>query len=114
MSSLSVILPYLYDPDVLMHILIVLLSLIVFAISVLAFSKKRNTRYLLLSIAFFFLTVSQSVTLIETLFFSGALLMIPLVDIHITHLFDFLMLLNFGLALARNWDGVRRGLPRIE
>lgn len=104
---------FLYAPDDLLHILIVVLSILVLAISFLALSKRRNRRYLLLCVAFFFLALSQVVTLAETLFLSGALLTIPVVSIHVSHLFDFLMLLTFGLALVRDWDQGGRGVPHI-
>lgn len=104
MSGSLALLSFLFDTDDLMHVLIVLLSIVVFTISVFAFWQKRSRRYLLLSVAFFFLALSQIFTLGEVLFYSGALITIPFVGIHLTHLFDFFMLLMFGLALLRNWD----------
>jgi len=88
----------------------------IFGISLLALFRKRSVRYLLLSIAFLFLTTSQIATFVEALFLSGNLLTIPFVDIHLSHLFDAVALLAFGLALFKNWDQqtVRRRIPNIE
>jgi hypothetical protein len=104
MSGALALLAFLSNTDDLMHVLIVLLSIVVLTISVTAFWQKRNARYLMLFVAFFFLALSQIFTLGEVLFYSGALITIPFVGIHLTHLFDFLMLVTFGLALLRNWD----------
>ncbi len=82
------------------HVALLVMSVVVFATSVLAYTKKRNRRYLLLTLAFASLTVSQSVDLVETFFTSSQLIIIPLVEIHLSHLFDFLMLTCFGLALV--------------
>ena len=114
MTNPLFLLSFLYYPDDLVHVLIVVLSIVVLGISLLAFMQKRNKKYLLLTLAFFFLAISQVLTLFETLFLSGALIMIPIVDIHITHLFDFLMLLTFGMALVRNWDQGEMKVLHIE
>jgi hypothetical protein len=82
------------------HVALVEMCLIVLAVSVVAYSKRRNRRYFLLTLAFAFLTLSQSVDLIETLFMSSQLIIIPVVQIHLSHFFDFLMLTSFGLALV--------------
>ncbi|MGI0080703.1 MAG: hypothetical protein ACRECH_13910, partial [Nitrososphaerales archaeon] len=84
------------------------------SISILAFLQKRNAKYLLLALAFSFLAISEVLTLVETLFLSGSLITIPVVGIHITHLFDFFMLLTFGMALVRNWDQGERKVLHIE
>jgi uncharacterized membrane protein YoaK (UPF0700 family) len=81
------------------HVALVVMCLIVLAVSVLAYVKKRNRRYLLLTLAFAFLTLSQSVDLVETFSTSSQLVIIPIIEIHLSHLFDFLMLTSFGLAL---------------
>jgi hypothetical protein len=92
-----------YDfTDELIHVLIVIMSLIVVGISLLAYLRRRTSRYLFLFLAFAFITLSQTVTAIETFYLSNQLILIPYSGLHITHLFDFATLLSFGLALLRS------------
>ena len=81
------------------HIALVSLSAIVFVVSILAYVKRRNHRYLFLTVAFGFLALGQSVDLVETVFMSNQLIEIPIVQIHLSHMFEFLMLFSFCLAL---------------
>ena len=91
-------------PDDIVHVLIVGLSIAVLIISILAYKRKRQTRYLLLPFAFLFLFISQFITLLESLFYSDDLLVIPYIGVHIAHLFDLFTLVAFGLALFKRWD----------
>lgn len=88
-----------FDPDSVMHLLTVSLSIAVFVISVRVLQKRPTNRYIMLSVAFFFLLLSQLEEFIEALFYSGNQLMIPYTDLHVSHLLDFLMLVSFVLAL---------------
>jgi hypothetical protein len=93
--------------DGLVHVLLVAFSGLVLTISLLAYGSRRDTRYMFLSLAFTFLTLSQIVELVETLFLSNELIFIPLTGIHLSHFLDFLMLSSFGLALmVRNGDSL--------
>ena len=83
------------------HVFLVGLSTAILAVSILAYLRKRNSRYLLLSLAFTFLSLSQTVDLVETLFMSSQLIVLPIIEVHLSHFFDFLMLSSFGLALTR-------------
>lgn len=85
--------------DGLVHIMLVAFSGLVLIISLSAYASRRDTRYMFLSLAFAFLTLSQIVELVETLFLSNELVFIPLTGIHLSHFLDFLMLSSFGLAL---------------
>jgi hypothetical protein len=91
-------LSYTFDDDVL-HVLIVAMSFLVLVISALAYVRRPSRRYLFLLIAFVFLALSQSETLIETIFLSNALVIVPVLNVHLSHLFDFFMVFSFGLAL---------------
>jgi hypothetical protein len=99
--------------DGLMHVSLVVLSVTILLIALFAYSKKRNARYLFLSIAFFFLTLSQIVNLFES-FFSNKFIIIAPLGLHLSHLLDLLMLTSFGLALVRNWGGNRQGKNPLE
>jgi hypothetical protein len=103
----------LLSPDDVVHISVVALSLTVLSIAFLAYERKRNTRFLLLSFAFLFIAIGQIITLVETFFLAGALLMIPIVGIHLTHIFDFFTLLTFGLALVKDWSQRRPEVIKI-
>jgi hypothetical protein len=87
--------------DDMVHVFLVGLSTAILAVSILAYLRKRNSRYLLLSVAFTFLTLSQTVDLVETLFMSSQLIVLPIIEVHLSHFFEFLMLSSFGLALTR-------------
>ena len=89
----------MFSTDAVVHALLVAFSGLVLLISLLAYASRRDTRYMLLSLAFTFLTLSQIVELIETLFLSNQLVYIPLTGIHLSHFLDFLMLSSFSLAL---------------
>jgi len=89
----------MFTTDAVVHVLLVAFSGLVLVISLFAYATRRDTRYLLLSIAFTFLFLSQLVELIETIFLSNQLVYIPLTGIHLSHFLDFLMLSSFSLAL---------------
>ena len=89
----------MFSTDAVVHAVLVAFSALVLLISLLAYASRRDTRYMFLSLAFTFLTLSQVVELIETLFLSNQLVFIPLTGIHLSHFLDFLMLSSFSLAL---------------
>src|SRR5579864_2447116 len=88
-----------FSTDAVIHVLLVAFSFLVLSISILAYIERRSTRYLFLTLAFTFLTLSQFVELVETLFLSSQLILIPSTGIHLSHFFDFLMLSSFSFAL---------------
>ncbi len=91
------------DPsDEIMHILIVILSFTLVLIASLAYLRRRNRRYLFLTLAFVFLFASQFVTMLEVAVYSNYLMIIPSIGLHLSHLFDLLMLLSFAAALMRD------------
>src|SRR6267378_4019726 len=85
--------------DALVHVLLVAFSALVLLISLLAYAGRRDSRYLSLSLAFAFLALSRVVELVETIFLSNQLVLIPLTGIHLSHFLDFLMLSSFSMAL---------------
>jgi len=89
----------MFGTDAVVHVLLVAFAAAVLLISLLAYATRRDTRYMLLSIAFTFLSLSQVVELTETIFLSNQLIYIPLTGIHLSHFLDFLMLSSFSLAL---------------
>lgn len=91
--------------DDVIHFLLVAFSGLVLLISLSALSERRTIRYLFLSLAFTFLMLSQIVELVETLFFSNQLILIPVTGIHLSHFLDFLMLSSLSLALLSKSEG---------
>jgi hypothetical protein len=86
--------------DAVMHVLIVALSVVVLTVSLLAYNRRRTRRYLFLSAGFFFIFMSQLATLLEVAFLSNALLIIPSIGLHLSHVFDLLTLIFFLLGLS--------------
>src|SRR5271166_725749 len=86
--------------DAVMHILIVTLAVVVLVVSLLAYNRRRSRRYLFLSAGFFFIFMSQLATLLEVAFLSNALIIIPSIGLHLSHVFDFLTLIFFLLAIS--------------
>jgi hypothetical protein len=98
--------------DAIIHVLLVAFSALVFAISILARAEKRGRRHLLLTLAFGFLFLSQVVELVETLYLSNQLILIPFTEVHLSHFLDFLMLSSFSIALLiRNGNHFDRNEP---
>jgi hypothetical protein len=89
----------MFSTDSIVHVLLVAFSFLVLIISILAYAERRGKRYLFLSLAFTFLAFSQIVELVESLFLSNQLILIPSTEIHLSHFLDFLMLSSFSVAL---------------
>lgn len=94
----------------LIHTVLVVSSLILVALAGRAYLRRDDSRYLFLLFAFIFLGLSQVVTLFEALTFSGPVFL-PFLELHLSHLLDFLMLLSFTLSLTRN---IETGYERTE
>ena|SRR5579871_4474200 len=86
--------------ETILHVSIVALAITVLTVSVLAYFRRKTRRYLLLSIGFFFLFLSQLSSLLEVVFLSNALIIIPSIGLHLSHVFDFLTLIFFMLAMT--------------
>ncbi len=86
--------------DAMLHFAIVALAITVLVVSLLAYQRRHSRRYLLLSVGFSFLFLSQFSTLLEVLFLSNTLIIIPSIGLHLSHVFDFLTLIFFLLAIT--------------
>ena len=86
--------------EAILHAAIVALAITVLGVSALAYFRRRTRRYLLLSVGFFFLFLAEFSSLLEVVLFSNALIIIPSFSLHLSHVFDFLMLLFFMLAMT--------------
>ena len=95
--------------DGVVHGLLVAFSVLVLLMSIFAYRVRKNSRYMFLSLAFAFLAASEIVGLVEVLFYSTSLIVIPFTGIHLSHFLEFLMLSSFSLALLTKNKGVCDG-----
>ena len=91
--------------EAILHVAIAALSITVLTVSVLAYFRRKTRRYLLLSTGFFFLFLTQFSSLLEVIFLSNALIIIPSIGLHLSHVFDFLTLIFFMLAMTGYGSG---------
>jgi hypothetical protein len=89
---------FLNPQEAVVHTFAVTLSLLVLSISILAYKRRGGRRYLALSVAFVFLALSQVLQFAES-YYLNAFILLPLLDVHVSHLLDLAMLVSFGLAL---------------
>ena len=82
-----------------MHVLLAALSVILMVISVIAYRKRPERRYLLLMLAFVFLSSDQIITLYQEVSLGGQLIMVPILELHLVHLLELLMIVSFIAAL---------------
>ncbi len=83
------------------HVLLAVLSIVLMLISVGAYRRRPNGRYLFLMLAFVFLCADQIITLWQEVYYGGQLIMIPFVELHLVHLLELLMIISFLVALLR-------------
>jgi len=102
--ALPVILPHITHPSMIYHILLHMISLIVAvflsSVSILAYSRNRNTRMLLMTVGFVLLIV------IEILYLFHATanleeLIVPIVDVELSHIILLIMLTLFGIGVLK-------------
>jgi hypothetical protein len=91
--------PATSDPNDVMHMLLVIFSVGLFAVSVGAFVRRRGQRYMFLTLAFGLLCADQIVTFYQQLYTGGFLILIPYLDLHLVHFLELLMMVSFAVAL---------------
>jgi hypothetical protein len=89
------------DSDDVMHLLLAGLSVVLMLVSVNAYRKKPESRYLLLMFAFVFLCLDQIVTAYQEFYLGGNLIELPFLNLHLIHLIELLMILSFLAALVK-------------
>jgi lipopolysaccharide export LptBFGC system permease protein LptF len=85
--------------EAIIHTSTVVLAMVVLGIALIAYKRRGGRRYFLLLIAFVFLAFGEVVQFAESFLFN-ALIYIPVLDFHLSHLLDLAMLVCFGLALS--------------
>jgi hypothetical protein len=89
------------DVDDVMHLLLAGLSVVLMLVSVNAYRKRSDGRYMLLMLAFVFLCLDEVVTAYEEFYLGGDMIALPFLDLHLVHFLELLMILSFLAALAR-------------
>jgi hypothetical protein len=96
-----------------MHLILLSLSVGLVFVSANAYRRVRVGRYQLLMLAFMFFFLDQAVTTYQELYLAGAEIAIPIINLHLVHLFELLMGVSFIGALLRP-SSLRLDLKRNE
>ena len=102
------------DPDDLMHLVLLLLSLALMVISANGFTRRRNGRYFFLMLAFVFFFLDQAVTFYQEIDLNGMLIAIPYLSVHLVHFLELMMSISFLAALLGPSTLGRRGVQKSE
>jgi len=81
-----------------MHFAIILLALIMFAVSTIAYFRNRGRRLLYVCAAFFLFALKELLTYFETFYFLPWMF-VPVIQAPITHILALLILLFFFIAV---------------
>jgi len=84
------------------HILTLAVSVVVLAISASAYLRERRKRFLYVCVAFAFLAARSALTLVDSgvgLIPDESLLMLPAIDISVSHLSDLVVVSLFAAAV---------------
>ena len=102
--SIPVILPHIMHPSMIFHIFLHIISLIIALflsiVSILSYKRSNSTRILFMTFGFFALAVIE----ILYLFHATANIedvIIPVVDIELSHIILFVMLTLFGIGVLK-------------
>ena len=82
-----------------MHVLLAALSVLLMAISMNAYRTRPVRRYFILMLAFIFLSLDQIVNLYQEVSLGGQLIVVPILELHLDHFLELLMILSFIAAL---------------
>lgn len=105
-----VVIPHISHPDMIYHILVHIVSIIIstflMIISIIAYNKSKNKKILFMTLAFSVLVV------VEYLYLLNAtddvyLLVIPKLNIEVSHLFLLVMVTFFGISILKGQENKR-------
>jgi hypothetical protein len=89
-----------YYGDVI-QVAVAALTIVLTVVSVRAYRKRPESRYLLLMLAFVSLCIISVTTMSLELFVGGAPMIIPLVELYVLPSFELLMVISFLVAITR-------------
>jgi len=110
MMIVPVVIPHIQHPDMIYHILVHIISIIISTfltvISIIAYIKSNNKKILFMTLAFSVLVI------VEYLYLLNAtndvfLLVIPKLNIEVSHLFLLVMVTFFGISILKGQESKR-------
>jgi hypothetical protein len=111
MAALSLPTLITSNQDDIMHFVLLVFSFVLMVISANGFRRRPNSRYLFLMLAFVFFFLDQAVTFYQEIYLNGLLISVPILSLHVVHLFELLMSVSFLTALLRPFSLGRRDVP---
>jgi hypothetical protein len=105
LSVVPFILPHVFHPHMIYHIILHLVSLIISqflaVVSLLAYLKSKTTRILLMTFGFMTLVVAEYVYLLNSTE-DFDIMLIPQVNIEISHVILLIMVIFFGISFLKS------------
>ena len=105
LSVVPFILPHVFHPHMIYHIILHLVSLIIsqflVVVSLLAYLKSKTTRILLMTFGFMTLVVAEYVYLLNSTE-DFDIMLIPQVNIELSHVILLIMVIFFGISFLKS------------
>jgi hypothetical protein len=105
LSIVPFILPHIFHPHmiyhILLHIVVLILSQFLAVVSLMAYLKSNTSRILFMTLGFMTLVVAESVYLLNSTE-NFHVLYIPHINIEVSHLILLIMVIFFGISLLKN------------
>lgn len=105
LSVVPFILPHVFHPHMIYHIILHLVSLIISqflaVVSLLAYIKSKTTRILLMTFGFMTLVVAEYVYLLNSTE-DFDIMLIPQVNIELSHVILLIMVIFFGISFLKS------------
>lgn len=105
LSVVPFILPHVFHPHMIYHIILHLVSLIIsqflVVVSLLAYLKSKTTRILLMTFGFMTLVVAEYVYLLNSTK-DFDIMLIPQVNIELSHIILLIMVIFFGISFLKS------------
>jgi hypothetical protein len=105
LSIVPFILPHIFHPHmiyhILLHIVVLILSQFLAVVSLMAYLKSNTSRILFMTLGFMTLVVAEYVYLLNSTE-NFHVLYIPHINIEVSHLILLIMVIFFGISLLKN------------
>ena len=105
LSIVPFILPHIFHPHmiyhILLHIVVLILSQFLAVVSLMEYLKSNTSRILFMTLGFMTLVVAESVYLLNSTE-NFHVLYIPHINIEVSHLILLIMVIFFGISLLKN------------
>ena len=105
LSVVPFIIPHVFHPHMIYHIILHLVSLIIsqflVVVSLLAYLKSKTTRILLMTFGFMTLVVAEYVYLLNSTE-DFDIMLIPQVNIELSHIILLIMVVFFGISILKS------------